>query len=102
MPGITVINVGKKRRVPFVVKDHSGAVDITSPVTLGTTSSDNVTVTIDPEDPRSMILEALAPTPSGNVTITVTAFDHSDTIGVFVPTPPDGASVTIGVPGDEF
>lgn len=106
---IATINIGKKRRFPFVVKDHAGTVDTTTAPTLSSDAS-NASVAIDPDDPRSVIVSAFAQTPSGsgstnspgNVHITVAAFGKSDLISVFVPAPPDQASVSIGTPGDEF
>jgi hypothetical protein len=103
MSGVISITFGKSRRIPFVVKDALGQVDLT---TVATISSSNQAVTravIDPENNRKMLVSALAPSPGGaNTTVTVTALGHSDSDQVFTAAPPDMTSVTLGTPEDEF
>jgi hypothetical protein len=104
---ISSITLGKSRRVPFVVTNALGGTDTTAVATVASNNQSQVSAVIDPSDSRAMILTAIAPTFS-NVSVTVSAQPagstsaHSDTMQVFVPTPPDQTAVTIGTPGSEF
>lgn len=106
---VTTINIGKKRRFPITLLGHNGTLDTTTTLTVGSDAS-NATVIIDPSDNRSVIVTGVAQTPSGtpdsngagNSHITVSALGRTDLISVFTPTPPDQASLTVGVGSDEF
>lgn len=106
---VVQINVAKFRDFPFVIKDHAGVVDTTNDFTptVDANGTNTISVSVLP-DKRTMRVIGIANTPGGstanvaqNAHITIAAYGKNDVQAIFVPVPPDLASVFVQNPGVE-
>lgn len=99
---LTTINVHKRRRIPFTVRNDAGDIDMTTDCSAGSGNSGHVLAEIDPTDKRKLLVSILGYPGNFNVLVSVTSpFGDTATYEVFVPAPPDTSSIVFGDPEAE-